>query len=129
MILKIRKEFVDSFNSGWIYIDNIKECTTEDWGNYKVRLLDDKEAKKEGSKYRIVGFSSNVKKNQLDEHVLKYDRIFLRWKYVEDYDAVRVAQIRFNNNTFAWIVFQTEAFLLSDDGKTIERLSGVNKAS
>ena len=113
MILKIYNEG----NGEWVYIDHIAEIRKNDYGVFKLQTYKGKgDACLEGFEGQLVP----VKKEGEDRRYFP-DRSFYRHSSVEG-DGVTVVTVTYEKNKEEGIAFTGDAYLLNDDGKTIERI-------
>ena len=113
MILKIYNEG----NGEWVYIDHIAEIRKNDYGAFKLQVYAGKgDACLEGFEGQLVP----VKKEGEDRRYFP-DRSFYSSECKEG-DAVTVVTVTYEDKKEDGIAFTGDAYLLNDEGKTIERL-------
>jgi len=108
MILKSRS-WTDGL--GWAYFDNIRQAYLKDWGDYVLRIVET-----EHGDLMKVEQKDGPAKNQ------HFDKIFLQNNNNHDGAWLKLAVLEMTDGTQKFIAFNTESYLLSDDGKTVEKL-------
>jgi len=127
MILKIRRE-LNKDNLGWCWIDHIREINANDWTNNWLSVRKEEDGPFEGDAIRIM-FGERGKEKEAKEHQINCDKSFLQWDNLEDGGLVKVIEVEFTDGSSMRIATQTETYLLSDNGETVERLLGPGRRS
>jgi len=111
MILKIRSGMKNADAEGWDYFDNIEEFHSYDWGEYRLRIEKQPEG---GEAWRVEQPGSPVTNH-------RYDKIFIQ-EGSEDESYIKLMILNMKDGSQKIIATNTETYLLSDDGKTVDRL-------
>jgi hypothetical protein len=114
MILKVK----DEQNNAWEFFDNISHIREFEWHEHKIKILKDNES--DVGQVTII-HTPVTGQNAKDDGPCKYDHLFCP-RGVKDGDNVKMIWCKRNDHQIVIALSTIRAYLLNDEGKTIEIL-------